>query len=107
VLEGIFGNASARDGGRCTYVSPQGRQCGSAEYLEFHHQVPWARCKEHTISNIALRCRPHNQYEAELAFGTQHMAPFRRRPAADPAVGSPIRESRDILCNAYFGLTTT
>ncbi|MBW2389061.1 MAG: hypothetical protein JRG89_11575, partial [Deltaproteobacteria bacterium] len=36
-----------RDGGRCTYVSPEGRQCGSAEFLEYHHQVPWARSRKH------------------------------------------------------------
>ena len=31
----------ARDAGRCCYRSQEGRQCGSQEYLEFHHQLPW------------------------------------------------------------------
>jgi 5-methylcytosine-specific restriction endonuclease McrA len=68
----------ARDAGRCTYQSREGRCCGSRETIEFHHQIPWARCKEHKIENIALRCRAHNQYEAESDFGTAHMARFRR-----------------------------
>lgn len=58
-----------RDGGKCTYQSRGGKQCGSREYLEFHHQIPWVRCRAHEASNIFLRCRAHNQYEAELVFG--------------------------------------
>jgi 5-methylcytosine-specific restriction endonuclease McrA len=67
----------ARDGGRCAYQSKDGRRCGSRRAIEFHHRIPWARCKEHTIGNIALRCRAHNQYEAELDFGAAHMAQCR------------------------------
>jgi 5-methylcytosine-specific restriction endonuclease McrA len=67
-----------RDEGRCTYVSREGRECGAREFLEFHHQVPWARNRQHAASNIHLRCRSHNQYAAELDFGVQHMALFRK-----------------------------
>jgi 5-methylcytosine-specific restriction endonuclease McrA len=67
-----------RDDGRCTYQSLNGRRCGSHGAIEFHHRIPWARHQEYTIDNIALRCRAHNQYEAELDFGTAHMARFRR-----------------------------
>ena len=74
-----------RDDGRCTYRSETGRRCGSREAVEFHHQIPWARCKAHTVENIALRCRAHNQYEAELDFGAEHMAWFRREA---PRAGS-------------------
>jgi len=70
--------AWARDRGRCTFESKDGRSCESREAIEFHHRVPWARCKEHTVDNIALRCRAHNQYEAVLNFGEEHMAGFRR-----------------------------
>ena len=76
----------ARDGGRCTYVSPQGRSCGAEEFLEYHHQVPWAHCREHAPSNISLRCRSHNLFEAELAFGAEYMAAYRPSPSADRAV---------------------
>jgi 5-methylcytosine-specific restriction endonuclease McrA len=67
-----------RDGGRCTYVSQDGRQCESREFIEFHHQVPWVRNQKHAVDNIHLRCRSHNQYAAELDFGGQHMALFRK-----------------------------
>jgi len=81
----------ARDKGRCTFQSENGLSCESRDAIEFHHRVPWARCNEHTVDNIALRCRPHNQHEAELDFGTAHMVRFRRdvtaensRRASDP-----------------------
>ena len=59
----------ARDQGRCAYVSPQGRRCEERVFLEFHHQLPHAMRGEATVDNIALRCRRHNQYEADLVFG--------------------------------------
>jgi hypothetical protein len=68
----------ARDKGRCTFESKDGRSCESREAVEFHHRVAWARRSEHSVNNIALRCRAHNQYEAELDFGREHMVRFRR-----------------------------
>lgn len=68
----------ARDNGRCTYESMEGRSCDSRDAIEFHHRRPRARCNEHTVDNIALRCRSHNRYEAELDFGFEHMARFRK-----------------------------
>jgi len=73
----------ARDKGRCTFESKDGRSCESREAIEFHHRVPWARCCEHTVENIALRCRAHNQYEADLDLGTEHMIRFRRKTPAE------------------------
>jgi 5-methylcytosine-specific restriction endonuclease McrA len=73
-----------RDAGRCSYESPESRKCGAREYLEFHHQVPWARCREHAPSNISLRCRSHNRYAAVLAFGSELMAAYRRSGSASP-----------------------
>ena len=67
-----------RDQGRCGYVSREGRQCGTRDFLEFHHQLPWARCREHRESNIQLRCRSHNQHAAELDFGPQQMVAYRK-----------------------------
>jgi 5-methylcytosine-specific restriction endonuclease McrA len=71
-----------RDKGRCTAVSQAGRQCNSRDFIEFHHEVPWARCLEHAASNIHLRCRSHNQHAAERDFGIPHMARFRKRKVA-------------------------
>jgi 5-methylcytosine-specific restriction endonuclease McrA len=74
----------ARDAGRCTYVSREGRRCGSRDFLEFHHQVPWARSRQHAIPNIHLRCRSHNQHAAELDFGFQQVVCYRKRGVAHP-----------------------
>jgi 5-methylcytosine-specific restriction endonuclease McrA len=64
-----------RDLGRCTFVAEHGHRCESRKFLEFDHEVPFARGGEATIANLRLRCRAHNQYEAERAFG----APFMER----------------------------
>ncbi len=76
-----------RDAGRCSYVSPSGRKCGTQEFLEFHHLEPWAQTGRHSIDGIALRCRAHNQYAARLDFGEAQMARFRR------PLGSGIRSA--------------
>lgn len=68
---------SQRDGAQCAFVGPAGR-CKERAFLEFHHV--WARVDDGpaTVENIQLRCRAHNQYEADLLF---------------PAEGSPDAES--------------
>jgi 5-methylcytosine-specific restriction endonuclease McrA len=58
-----------RDGGQCAFVSQSGRRCAERAFLEFHHVKPYARQGPATVDNISLRCRRHNQYEAELVFG--------------------------------------
>lgn len=65
---------ASRDGHRCTYVASDGRRCDSRE---FHHLDPWARSQTHSVAGITLRCRSHNQHQAERDFGTRHMARFR------------------------------
>jgi hypothetical protein len=62
-----------RDEGRCTYADGEGRRCGSTWRVEFHHRVPYARGGTHDPDNVELRCRAHNQYEAELDFGVRFM----------------------------------
>jgi hypothetical protein len=59
-----------RDGARCAFVAPEGRRCTQRRFLEFHHIQPYARQGPATVDNIALRCRRHNQHEAEMYFGT-------------------------------------
>jgi hypothetical protein len=75
----------ARDGGRCTFVGSNGHRCGSERFLEFDHIVPVARGGRSTVSNIRLRCRPHNQYEAESAFGIEFMKNKRQQARAEAA----------------------
>jgi hypothetical protein len=58
-----------RDGGQCAFTTERGRRCNERVYLEFHHREPYAIGGEATVTNIFLRCRAHNVYEAKLAFG--------------------------------------
>jgi hypothetical protein len=58
-----------RDGGQCAFVSADGRTCTDRTFLEFHHVQAYAKRGPATVDNISLRCRRHNQYEAELVFG--------------------------------------
>ena len=67
-----------RDEGRCAFMDGEGRRCESAWQLEFHHCVPYGREGPHSTGNIELRCRAHNQFEAELEYGRGFMAARRR-----------------------------
>jgi hypothetical protein len=58
-----------RDRGRCGFMAASGLRCSARGFLEFHHVVPYAKGGKGTVENIALRCRPHNGYEADLEFG--------------------------------------
>jgi hypothetical protein len=58
-----------RDLGRCAFVAKDGRRCGERAFLEFHHLRPYAVGGEATVGNIQLRCRRHNDYEAQAYFG--------------------------------------
>ena len=75
-----------RDDGRCAFVSKDGVRCKERAFLEFHHIVPYARGGRATIDNISLRCRRHNQYEAELVFGPRERLASGDRAATRGAV---------------------
>jgi hypothetical protein len=70
-----------RDGDQCTFVGDHAQRCGSRRFLEFDHIVPVARGGESTVDNVRLRCRAHNQYEAERVFGDGFMA-YKRESAS-------------------------
>jgi hypothetical protein len=57
-----------RDGDQCAFVGTQGR-CAERAFLELHHVIPFADGGAATTGNIQLRCRAHNQYEADLWCG--------------------------------------
>ena len=52
---------------------PDGRRCTERAFLEFHHRQPYAKGGAATFDNISLRCRRHNQYEAEVVFGPRRV----------------------------------
>lgn len=58
----------ARDKGRCAFKGSEGR-CPERGRLELHHVKPFAAGGEATIVNIELRCRAHNQHEADVYVG--------------------------------------
>jgi hypothetical protein len=58
-----------RDAGQCAFVAHTGRRCSETTFLELHHIHAFAKGGPATLANIALRCRRHNQYEADLVFG--------------------------------------
>ncbi|MGC4000148.1 MAG: HNH endonuclease signature motif containing protein [Anaeromyxobacter sp.] len=75
----------ARDGGCCSYVSPDGRRCGSRWQLELDHIDPEAKGGPPTARNLRLRCRPHNQWAAVGAYGREKMAAFIPSLSLSPA----------------------
>jgi len=77
-----------RDGGRCTFESDSGRRCAATKQLEFDHIDPVARGGVATADNLRLRCRAHNQLEAERVFGAEFMQQKRTSRRASP---SPFR----------------
>jgi hypothetical protein len=58
-----------RDGRQCGFVSADGHRCRERVFLEKHHVITYAEGGPATVGNMSLRCRRHNQYEAELVFG--------------------------------------
>ena len=74
-----------RDGARCTFVSESGRRCTARRFLEYDHVTPVARGGQATLANIRLRCRMHNQHDAERMFGAGFMS--EKRAAACLASG--------------------
>jgi hypothetical protein len=57
-----------RDEGRCAFTGARVR-CTETGFLEFHHVRPFAAGGETSEANVELRCKSHNQYEADLFFG--------------------------------------
>jgi 5-methylcytosine-specific restriction endonuclease McrA len=92
----------ARDGGRCTFVSDNGHRCGESMRLEFDHVEPVARGGRATVAGLRLRCRAHNQYEAERAFGTGFMKQKRRehrrtQKCATARRGTKLQAQDDVM----------
>jgi 5-methylcytosine-specific restriction endonuclease McrA len=68
-----------RDQGRCTFVGETGHRCGSRRFLEYDHVDPVARGGRATVEGLRLRCRGHNQLEAERVFGADFMSAKREQ----------------------------
>lgn len=74
-----------RDRGQCTFRSESGRRCEARGHLEVDHIEPVARGGRASVGNLRLRCRAHNQYEAERMYGAEFMR--HKREAARTTAG--------------------
>jgi hypothetical protein len=79
---------SERDGGRCRYEDGQGRRCTARQGLEFHHRHPFGHGGDHSLANVALACRSHNGYLADVDYGRDAIA-RRRRSETRPLEPTP------------------
>ena len=66
-----------------------GRRCPARTGLEFDRVLEVARGGEASVQNVRLRCRAHNQLEAERRFGAEFM--HRKRMAAAEAPDGKAR----------------
>lgn len=73
-----------RDGGKCAFVAADGTRCNGTFQVEFHHREAYARGGHATVTNLSLRCHSHNDFEAVLDFGAEHMDRVRPRRAQGP-----------------------
>jgi hypothetical protein len=80
-----------RDLGRCAYVAKSGHRCNTRSFVEFHHLEPYGVGGEATVETMELRCRAHNNYEAELFYGRPQPTRSGTSPSPPPiaAVGGP------------------
>ncbi len=58
-----------RDGGQCSYVSPDGKRCSSTHNLQIDHISPRAVGGSNDESNLRLLCRQHNVLHGVHCFG--------------------------------------
>jgi 5-methylcytosine-specific restriction endonuclease McrA len=83
----------ARDGGQCTYVSPDGKRCDCRWQLELDHIDPDAKDKVPTADDLRLRCRAHNILAAEEHYGRELMLRCRGRPTSRTGESALASES--------------
>jgi hypothetical protein len=62
-----------RDGARCTFHDDRGNRCPAKTLLQLHHLDLYAHDGPHSLENICVRCRAHNQFHAEEALGKAFM----------------------------------
>jgi hypothetical protein len=73
-----------RDQSRCAYLDDSGQRCRETHHLELHHLKPFAMGGEHTLANLALRCRAHNTLAAEDDFGADFIEQTRDSRRHEP-----------------------
>lgn len=74
IPQAIQDEVYARDGGRCTFIGPDGMRCNSTWNLQIDHIMPFAKGGSHNIQNLRLLCAKHNNLEAANIYGKEFMA---------------------------------
>src|SRR4029077_17656893 len=72
-------------------------RCSARKFLEFDHIEPVARGGRATVEGIRLRCRAHNQYEAERTFGAEFMSAKREQARKAAAEARARAEAKDVM----------
>ena len=93
-----------RDRGQCTFIGVRGHRCGARRFLEFDHVHPVARGGTATVEGIRLRCRAHNQYEAERAFGAAFMSRKRHEARLGAAEARARALAKEQARDVWIGL---
>jgi 5-methylcytosine-specific restriction endonuclease McrA len=91
----------ARDGMQCTYVSQAGRRCEQRADLEFHHEHPFARGGETSLTNVRLTCRAHNALFAEQDYGREFMRQRIDGAPRGPRVRDGARSAKSPYARAW------
>jgi hypothetical protein len=86
-----------RDQDQCTFRSESGKRCPARTRLEFDHIEPVARGGVATVDGMRLRCRAHNQYAAECAFGAGFMARKREEARAAAAAAKRKQAAEEVI----------
>ncbi|HYJ31618.1 MAG TPA: hypothetical protein VE326_00190 [Candidatus Binatia bacterium] len=89
-----------RDRGQCTFVSAGGHRCAERRFLEFDHVEPLARGGRSTVDGLRLRCRGHNQLEADRTFGAE----FMNRKRANRRRALVVERSNELTQDVLAGL---
>ena len=61
----IIHKIQARDRGRCTYVSPEGKRCEATRWLQYHHILAIARGGKDVLENLTTLCTAHHKRHHE------------------------------------------
>jgi hypothetical protein len=72
---------SVPDAGQCRYGDERGRRCTARQGLQFRHRRPFGLGGDHSLASVALACRCHNGYLAEIDYGREAIARHRRSGA--------------------------
>ena len=78
VSAGLRRQVWERDQGRCAWVGPDGKRCGSRWQVEVDHIDAAARGGKATLDRLRLLCAAHNLLYAEETYGREHMRKYRK-----------------------------